>query len=196
VCATVNLNTGECKLLPFTYPVWLIGKDIIGLEPGRVLGHNHCFVYNFGDSLFMTYDHLKIEKVKIETNYQFKFAEQRWKYMSDISSGMRYVLSCDEVIDFYYDPFRECYYLLIRKRTDNLEKNVDLSVKFLYPQCFIVILDKNLKYMGDVYFPDNTYSFKMMFITKKGLYISEDHVNNPSYSEDAMRFRLFTLKKI
>jgi predicted DNA-binding transcriptional regulator YafY len=50
--------------------------------------------------------------------------------------------------------------------------------------------------MGDVFLPDNTYSLKMMFITPQGLYISEDHINNPAFSEDYMRFRLFTLERL
>jgi hypothetical protein len=196
MCATVNLITGECKLLPIIYPTGLIGKDLTGFLVCRTLGYKNRCVYYFGDSLYTTHDHITFEKNKIQSNYQFKFSENGWKYMSDLTGGMRYNLSRDEVQDFYYDGYRECYYLVVRQRTDDLGKSPDFRVKFVYPHCFIVILDKNLRYMGDVYFPDDTYSFKMMFITKKGLYISEDHVNNPSYNEDAMRFRLFTLKKI
>ena len=64
------------------------------------------------------------------------------------------------------------------------------------PDCFIIIIDKNFKFMGEVYLPDNTYSFKMTFVTPKGLCISEDNINNPSYSEDFMQFRLFNLEKL
>jgi hypothetical protein len=198
VSIAIDIKTGECKRLPLTYPSGLIGKDISGMNVSRVLGFNNSFIYHFGifDSLYVTNDHLKFKYVKLESNYKFKFPEDNYKYMADMERGMKYLLSRDEVQDFYYDRYRKCYYLVVRQRNEDLGKSPDFRTKFVYPHCFIVILDNNLNNMGEVFFPDDTYSFKMMFITENGLYISEDHVNNPSFNEDAMRFRLFKLKKI
>ncbi|MDX9904717.1 MAG: hypothetical protein RB288_11655, partial [Bacteroidales bacterium] len=114
--------------------------------------------------------------------------------INDVQAGMRYTISHDEIVDILYDAFRECYYVFVRKRSkDNAN---EINIKFLYPDCFILILDKNLKHMGEVFLPDNTYSFKMKFITPEGLYISEDHVNNPTFDENYMRFRLFKLVEL
>jgi hypothetical protein len=106
------------------------------------------------------------------------------------------MLSIDEIQDMYYDKYRECYYIVIRKREKVLINGTAMNNRFIYPNCYILILDKNLKHMGEVFLPDDIYSFKMMFITPDGLYISEDNVNNPSFSEDYMRFKLFKLAKI
>ena len=194
----IDLTSGQCKSLPLTYPAELIGQDISGMRVCRTLGFNNCFIYHFGilNALFVTNDNISFKKMPIETNYSLKFEQNHWKYMADLSTGMRRRITYDEVHNIYYDKYRECYYLLVRQREENLEKNPDFRTKFVYPHCFITIFDKNLKFMGDVFFPDDTYSFQMMFISPIGLYISEDHVNNPSYSENYMRFRLFKLKKI
>ena len=83
------------------------------------------------------------------------------------------------------------------EKEENIDKNMDLRTKLMYPEkSLIVILDKNLKHMGDVILPYNTYSAKMTFITPEGLYISEDNINNPTFSEDYMRFRLFRIKEL
>ena len=114
---------------------------------------------------------------------------------SSLNKGLNNMLIHDEVKNLYYDEYRECYYVIIRKREENYIENSSIITKFLYPNCFILILDKNLNHIGEVHFPKDVYSFQMVFITNKGLYISEDNVENPSFSEDYMRFRLFTLER-
>jgi hypothetical protein len=105
-------------------------------------------------------------------------------------------LSHDMVRDMLYDEYRNCYYIFIMKRNENLDAGSDIFLKMKFPDCFILILDKDLKHMGEIFLPDNTYSFQFSFITPEGLYISEDHPNNPDFDEDFMRFRLFKLVKL
>jgi hypothetical protein len=116
--------------------------------------------------------------------------------MNNIMGAARDGLVYDEFQEIFYDPFRECYYVVVRTREEDPIEEVDLMTKYIYPKSMITILDKNLKHMGDVFLPDDTYSTKGLFITEEGVYISEDHVNNPSFSEDYMRFRFFKLEKI
>jgi hypothetical protein len=84
--------------------------------------------------------------------------------------------------------------LIVQKK--NERKGPVMRSDFLFPNCFIAIFDVDFKHKGDVDFPDNIYSFTNLFITEKGIYISEDHVDNPTYTEDAMRFRLFKIKEM
>jgi hypothetical protein len=194
----INLKTEDIKIPSLTIPSELIGKDITGMTVCRTSNNTNCFVYHFSiiDGLFVTCDFLSFKKVSIETNYKFKLKENQSENNYDMEKALRYNLSHDEIIDIYYDLYRECYYLVVFKRTDDLGKELDFRSEFLYPKGFIIILDKTFKHLGDVFLPDNTYSLKMMFVTPQGLYISEDHINNPSYSEDYMQFRLFTLEKL
>ncbi len=195
----IDLISGNVTTSPLTYPEELIGKDVSGMELCRTLGYNGMFVYHFRliDGLFLTYDHKTFNKIPIETNYKLQFEEEHWRYVyGDMIEAVRYALEKDEVYSVYYDEYRECYYIVVRQRCENFDyKKMDFLSKFMFPHGFIIILDKNLKHMGDVFFPDNTYSFQMAFITPEGLYISEDHPNNPEFDEDFMRFRLFKLVK-
>lgn len=192
----VDLKTGECQKMPPVYPKELIGRNIVGMYIKRVIGYNDCLVYNFTNlnALFISYNGLDLEKKVIETNYKFKLPDRDGKNISDAQTGMRFTISHDEIVDLLYDKFKECYYVFVRKRTEDFTN--ELNIKFLYPDCFILILDKNLKHLGEVFLKDNTYSFKMKFITPEGLFISEDHVNNPSFSENIMRFRLFKCEEL
>lgn len=193
----INLNTGKIKVPSLKLPEELIGKDITGMTACRTFNNKNCFIYHFSiiDGLFVTCDFQNFKKVAIETNYEFKLRENQGRNHSDLKKALSYILTRDEIIDIHFDSYRECYYLVVFKRTDELGKNPDFRSELLYPKGFIIILDKNFRHMGDVFLPDNTYSLKMMFVTPQGLYISEDHINNPTFSEDYMRFRLFTLER-
>lgn len=59
----------------------------------------------------------------------------------------------------------------------------------------IIILDKDLKYIGETKFPDYTYNSKLMFVSKEGLYISSSHYMNPNFSDDLLNFSCFNLVK-
>jgi hypothetical protein len=193
---TVDLITGTCEPSPLTYPEELTGQNVFIMRVERVLGYKNCFVYHFGliNSLFLTYDHLTFERVPLETNYKLKILDD-FNPTSSINSYLNDKLLHDEVECLYYDEFRECYYITIKKREEDRINNSSITAKSQYPECYILILDKNLKHIGEVHFPKDMYSFRMCFVTGKGLYISEDHVNNPGFNDDYMRFRLFTLEK-
>jgi len=196
----VALNTisGESITLPLTYPEEMIGHDITGAtNVMRTVGFHECFIYHFWnlDNLFVTSDHKTFKKYPIESNYKFKFNTECFKYIYDIRAGLINSLSHDMVRDMLYDEYRNCYYIFVMKRNENLDAGSDIFLKMKFPDCFILILDKDLKHMGEVFLPDNTYSFQFSFITPDGLYISEDHPNNPDFDEDFMRFRLFKLEK-
>jgi len=194
----LNTITGESITLPLTYPEEMIGHDITeATNVMRTVGFHDCFVYHFWnlDNLFVTSDHKTFKKYPIESNYKFKFNTECFKYIYDIRAGLINSLSHDMVRDMLYDKYRDCYYIFIMKRDEELDAESDLFLKMKYPDCFILILDKNLHHMGEVFLPDNSYSFQFSFITPDGLYISEDHPNNPDFDEDFMRFRLFKLVK-
>jgi hypothetical protein len=196
---TLNTTTGISTTLPLTYPEEMIGHDITqATNVMRTVGFHECFIYHFWnlDNLFVTSDHKTFNKYPIESNYKFKLNTECFKYIYDIRAGLINSLSHDMVRDMLYDEYRNCYYIFIMKRNENPDAGSDIFLKMKFPDCFILILDKDLKHMGEVFLPDNTYSFQFSFITPEGLYISEDHPNNPDFDEDFMRFRLFKLVKL
>lgn len=194
---SINLNNGKIVSLPLKYPTELIGKDLFNTNLSWEYGHNNNFVFLFSllDEIYFSNDIEVLKKTKIESNYSLDLASNMSKYSSDFEGLINYSLKKDHLRAILYDRYREIYFIVVRKRTDKINKSENSQIKFLYPNCYFIIVDKEFKYLGDYHFPDNTYSFNNMFITEKGIYISEDHVNNPTYSDDAMRFRLFKVNK-
>jgi hypothetical protein len=56
-------------------------------------------------------------------------------------------------------------------------------------------LDKDFNIIGETLFPKYTYNPMIAFVHKNGLYISDSHVLNPSFDENALSFKCFTLKE-
>ena len=84
------------------------------------------------------------------------------------------------------DPYRNIFYRFVRHEQVNF---TDRSYTDLirYPHRFsIIILDKNLKIIGETLFPDDTY-----LITEEGLYLSLSNPFNPAYNIDFLDFQLF-----
>ena len=195
----INFKTGKSKVSSLKIPSELIGKDITGIHVWRTLGYRNCFVYSYSiiDGLFITHNHLIFDKIPIKTNYKLKLKKDLSKISSfGFDKAMQHYFSYDEVLNIHYDVYKECYYIVVNQRIEEFKKNTDYRLVGLYPRFLIIILDKKFKHLGEAYFPDDTYNCQMMFITPKGLYISEDHIHNPTFSEDFIRFRLFTLEKV
>lgn len=196
ISSSIDLENGNVRLAPVNYPEKLIGKDIFNLSKCWEKGYLDCFVFSFSifSDLFVTQDFTTFKVIPLETNYQMKLPENMYKYATDLHGFLNYERTTDAIRDIHYDPYREYYYIVVRKREEEI-RDKEFSLKnTLYPDCFIIILDKSFKHLGDAHFPKGIYYFNNMFVNKEGLYISEDHVDNPTYSEDAMRFRLFKLK--
>jgi hypothetical protein len=198
ICVSVNVNNGECVSSELTYPEELIGKDVSGMEVTRTIGYDGTFIYHFGiiEALFLTKDHQKFKKVPLETNYYLRFEEIHFPYIYDMINGVKSMLEHDKVYSILYDQYREIYYIIVRKRENRFEGESDFMTKFMYPHSLIIILDKDFKHLGELVLPENQYSCQMVFVAPEGLYISDDHPNNPDFDEDFMRFRLFKLTKL
>lgn len=197
VSIIVDLKSGLVKSLPLSFPTELVGKDIFSMDNFWELGYQNCFVYNFNimDNLFVTKNFSEFKKTPIKTDYDFKLPQKMYKLRNDFTGLRKYKMKTDRIWDIKYDKYRECYYIFVRKRETDIKQD-EFKHTNPRPNFFIIILDKTFSHLGDVHFPQNTYSTHNMFITQKGIYISEDHIDNPSYSEDAMKFRLFKLEKL
>ena len=57
-----------------------------------------------------------------------------------------------------------------------------------------MILDENLNILGETFFPAYIYNSNLSFILEDGLYISLNHIKNPEYSDDILRFQKLELK--
>jgi hypothetical protein len=196
VAARVDLENGEVISLPLNYPEKLIDKDIFEMRKCWMKGNNNCFLFTFsilGD-LFVTQNFSSFKEIPIQTDYQLVLPENIYKYSNDFQKVMDYKAKKDIISDLFYDEYRSLYYIFVDKRKENTA-NEKTTLSSLSQNCLLIILDKDFNHLGDVHLPENTYYAGNLFITQKGIYISENHLNNPSYNEDAMKYRLFKIKE-
>lgn len=198
VAIKVNIKNGQVKSLPLNYPYDLVGRDIYNLGYSWSNGYDNNFIYIFNilSDLYVTKEFSKFDKIEVKTKYNLNLPKNMSRFVNDFNEFQRYLLTTDCFHTIRYDEYHQCYYLLVRKTLKDELIQKFSNTNFTYPSCFIIILDKSFNHIGDVHFPEDTYNFNNMFISEKGVYISEDHPNNPTYSEDVMRFRLFKLKKL
>jgi len=195
----VNTVSGDCLSSTLTYPVELLGRDVSGMKVYRDIAFDNSFVYHFGqlNSLYITKDHKSFRQVPLRIKYDMQFPQGNQEMLSKgFEEYYDYYLRHDELLNIYFDKYRFYYYLIVRVRGRGIEKGKDFAMQFMYPKCMVIVLDKDLNSLGEFLLPDDKYSCQVMFVAPDGLYISEDHPNNPDFDEDFMRFRLFKLVKL
>ena len=60
----------------------------------------------------------------------------------------------------------------------------------------VIVFDKDFNIIGETKFPGNKYFYKMSFVGRDGLYISENNLANPEFDEDKLVFACFKLEDI
>ena len=78
---------------------------------------------------------------------------------------------------------------------ETIDEDEDLLevIRFGIKQFSIIILDQNLKKIGEALFPEYTYVPTAYFIREDGLYLSCSHFKNPDYSDDVLCFQKIEL---
>lgn len=93
-----------------------------------------------------------------------------------------------------YDKYREVYYRFAFPEVE-MEKERDyLSIYHSGRKQFsIIILDKDMKVVGETLFPEYTYNPYLLFIRKDGLYMSTSHFKRSDFDENVLRFQKIEL---
>ena len=97
-----------------------------------------------------------------------------------------------------YDKYRDVYYRFAYPPCDASDYSGDY-VELLRSgrkSFAILILDNQLNVVGETSFPAYTYNSNLSFILEDGLYVSLNHIKNPDYSDDILRFQKLELKEI
>lgn len=201
VAAVIDMQTHTAHAFPtFIYPHFP-GADNKAKAFGVEEYLSRCydgkrFVYSFyfDENLYVApLEHDSICQVKATSRYIKKvniWDDYGRLTQADICGNPNYG-------NILYDPYREVYYRIAYPATEISRKLSDREVLELLQygrtKFSILILDKDLRVVGETLFPENTYNSQLMFIREDGLYISDSHPRNPEYSDDILSFRRFDL---
>ena len=94
-----------------------------------------------------------------------------------------------------YDKYRDVYYR-IAEFPYEFKQNESLFGTPKAREFSIIIFDKDLNIIGETKFPGNKYFYKMSFVGRDGLYISENNLGNPDFDEDKLVFACFALEDL
>lgn len=203
ICLEIDMKNNTQQLLPMTFPP-LSSRDN---EPVptyySTLMTNDKFIYSFQSShnLYLTDDHQKVTVIPAKSRYikkDFKLIDlTSGSYFKTIKSS----LENPGYTNFFYDKYRDVYYRFAYpgSKLDDSYKTEDMTVlsdiNEFRPVFSIMILNSELEVVGEKLMPENTYHILMSFVGKEGLYISTNHIGNPGFSADYLRFELFKLEK-
>lgn len=200
VAVRMDLDTKTITALPFAYPKFPGADNPIktfSVEEyvSRCYDGQH-FIYSFyfDENVYITSpNHDSISTVRIKSQYinKVKVWDDYGKLTpKDVCENPNYG-------NILYDPYRKVYYRIAYPETELSGKLSDKELMDIFQygrtKFSILILDKDLKVIGETLFPENTYNSQLMFIREDGLYISDSHPLNPEYSDDILSFRRFDL---
>lgn len=195
LCITIDTCTGVVEKKQLSYPrLW---------ENGGKMGYNtHCscifdgknFVYAFcaNDNIIVTTDHITSKTYPVKSRYIDKVYNEG--YPNDLSFD-EFNKAYDENAvygNFIYDSYRDVYYRFAYPKC-TVKKNT-FEYIFCRKEFSIIIVDSKFNIIGETLFPPNKYAPGLFFINKDGLYLSENNIDNPSSSENLLKFRCLILK--
>ncbi len=188
----LNSSQKSLHILPITYPVSAYLKNDLGYS--RILGDGQ-FVYSFNsdDNLIIYENSGNASKYLAKSRY-IKSIEE-YPRNGSLQDYLLKQVSRPAYLRIIFDPYRKIYYRIAYpgftvKRNDNLRE----LIRFI-PQFSVIILDQDFNNVGETLMPFNKFDVSDIFVAREGLYISENHINNPDFRPDFLSFRLLKLVK-
>ena len=196
--ATIDTDMKETVALPFEYPDYPGSEQKIK-KSGWEMNFGRCFdgkrfVYSFAykENVYVTtpaHDSVQQVPVKTEAFGQVKLMDEMGSTLDDMFNTATYG-------PILYDEYRDVFYRIVYPPIKKEEGDDPMLLRMYGSKNFnIIITDHDFRILGEVHFPDNTYNPRVMLVCPEGLYISESHPLNESYSDDELKLRLFTLKE-
>lgn len=197
---SLNLKNGHIGRLSINYPD--IFEDDVKTPAGG--GYDFTYDYNYKEEKlvcsFTGYDSIMVTddlKQVYWRNGKSRYLKSiRPKvYEADSFDWLREVKENPSYHNIMYDKYRNVYYRIAR-HPYQLEANESPFDDPNGQEFSIIIFDKDFNIIGETKFPGNKYLYKMSFVGRDGLYISENNLANPDFDEDKLVFACFKLEDI
>ena len=201
VSISIDTTTRSFEELPFRYPNIISDKQlretVIGIDFSREFdGKQLIYSFHMDEKIYTTAINTNEEKIitapsKYINNLTFI------KYNDDRELVYKKLLESSYYYNILYDKYRKVYYRFAIIGSE-ISKSSEYNFFDLFTNGFItfsvIILDENFNIIGETLFPKYTYNPTIAFVHESGLYISDSHILNPSFDENVLSFKCFTLK--
>ena len=195
---SLDLRTKEIDFLPLRYPK-VFHQHVKNLAMGSEFSYDYNYVDNRLVCSFSGYDSIMVS----DDLRKAKWYDGKSRYERDIhvdlceASGgvpkLLHSMSKGQYIHIMYDRYRDVYYRFV-EHTCEYSEGEYLMDEPKAREFSVIIFDKDFQIIGETKFPGNKYLYKMSFVGRDGLYISENNEANPEFDENKLVFACFKLE--
>ena len=203
VSVAIDTSSNTIKELPFRFPNLITDEELmtmlIGVGDFSRDFNGKQFIYSFymDENIYITDIETDEEiKIPIKSKYINKLIFR--KITGSLSNAHKTLMESSYYGNLLYDRYRNVYYRFARIGAEPPSENTSQFSEIFYSgsvQFSVIILDENFNIIGETLFPKYTYNPTIAFVHKNGLYISDSHILNPSFDENTLSFKCFTLKE-
>ena len=196
----LNLKNGEVRSLPLHYPS-IFDHDVENPAGGESFSYDYNYNQNRLVCAFTGYDSLMVSDDLCNVRWKdgkSRYMESIRPKLEEASEGIQSLVKLKErgeYHNFMYDKYRDVYYRIVELPYE-LKQNESPFDDHRGREFSIIIFDKELNIIGETKFPGNKYFYKMSFVGRDGLYISENNLANPEFDEDKLVFACFKLEDV
>ena len=194
---SLNLRNGQLEWSPIHYPS-IFDRNIKNPAGGYRFTYDYNYNQNTLVCSFTGYDSLMVTSNLKQIrwyNGKSKYLKNMRPKLEEAAEGIQALVKLTEKPQYHniiYDKYRDVYYRFVELPYE-LSNNESPFGDPTGREFSIIIFDKDLNIIGETKFPGNKYLYKMSFVGKDGLYISENNLANPDFDEDKLVFACFQL---
>ena len=198
--ASLNLRNGKVQRSSICFPS-IFDNDVKDVTSG------YSFVYDYNyksnrlicsflgfDSLMVTDDMKNIRWFDGKSRY-LKRMRPVLREGVDGFAGLIKEKEAASYSHIMYDKYRDIYYRFAEMPCE-LGPNEYVYNDQKAREFSVIIFDKDFRIIGETKFPGNKYFYKMSFVGRDGLYISENNEANPEFDENKLVFACFGLQDL
>ena len=195
-----DLKTGEHWKLPLFYP------SSFNMEiKNPSAGYGYSYDFNHKANLlvcsFCGYDSIMVtddmEKVRWY-NGKSRYLKSLRPIVGESADGFEWIGEYRRSAKYWhlmYDKYRDVYYRFAEMPCELGPGEYPLDEPKAR-EFSVIVFDKDFNIIGETKFPGNKYFYKMSFVGRDGLYISENNLANPDFDENKLVFACFKLEDI
>ena len=197
--ASLDLRTGKVKWVPIFYPP-IFKEEYENIDGGYGFSYDYNYKENrlicgfFGyDSLMVTDDLKHIRWYNAKSRYLKSMRPKLGNAMAGINSIIEFC-ETPKYWHIMYDKYRNVYYRFA-EMPYKLAPNESPYDEPKGKEFSVIVLNADFEIIGETKFPGKKYFYKMSFVGREGLYISENNLENPQFDENKLVFTCFKIKK-
>jgi len=197
--ASLDLRTGKVKWVPIFYPP-IFKEEYENIDGGYGFSYDYNYKENrlicgfFGyDSLMVTDDLKHIRWYNAKSRYLKSMRPKLGNAMAGINSIIEFC-ETPKYWHIMYDKYRDVYYRFA-EMPYKLAPNESPYDEPKGKEFSVIVLNEDFEIIGETKFPGKKYFYKMSFVGREGLYISENNLENPQFDENKLVFTCFKIKK-